>query len=195
MRSVLLVALVLGCGGRVGIDADAGPVADTAVGIDSGTPASCGPSVRSEATQPSGRCSTPGLKCRYEVHYTCPDGSPRGTSDVDCECNGTWNCTRVGGGFSFRPCEDPPPSTDGGVISDTSPPLSCLECQKTYCAAEMAACQADMYKLKGCNDLISCINSCSDAVCANKCITDSPSSEGKALVLCVQEKCAEACSG
>ncbi len=85
-------------------------------------------------------------------------------------------------------------TTDTGTPSDTGP-MSCADCQKTQCATEQAACQADMTKLKGCNDLVMCINACTDAACANKCISDSTSAEGKALLSCVQGKCADACAG
>lgn len=83
--------------------------------------------------------------------------------------------------------------TDTGTVADA--PLDCMTCQTTLCKAEQDACQADAAKLKGCNDLVTCINACTDAACANKCISDSMSAEGKALLTCVQEKCAEACSG
>jgi hypothetical protein len=84
-------------------------------------------------------------------------------------------------------------TTDTGMAGETG--MDCATCQKEQCKTEQAACQADMTKLKGCNDLIMCINGCSDTACANKCISDSMSTEGKALLACVQDKCAAACGG
>lgn len=59
----------------------------------------------------------------------------------------------------------------------------------------MRACQADMVALKKCNDLITCINGCSDTACSDKCVAGSSSTEGKALLECVTTKCKAECEG
>jgi hypothetical protein len=88
--------------------------------------------------------------------------------------------------------------TDTGTMAETSgdaPAGDCKTCQMTKCSAEQMACQASADKLKGCNDLITCINACPDTACGDKCISDSMSTEGKALLSCVLEKCASECGG
>ena len=83
--------------------------------------------------------------------------------------------------------------TDTGTAGETG--MDCAGCQASQCKTEQDACMSDMTKLKGCNDLIMCINACSDTACANACISSSMSTEGKALLSCVQDKCAAACGG
>ena len=107
-------------------------------------------------------------------------------------------------------------STDGGTVADTGAkvdtgstgtdagkdtatvvpdaPETCEGCQKSKCATEMAACQ-DPANTKGCNDLITCVNACKDAACANACITSSSSTAAKAYCQCVIDNCETACSG
>lgn len=132
-----------------------------------------------------------------------------------------WNVTSaiaMGALFVFGcSVESTSPTTDGGTTTDaaktdtgvatdtgtaptdTGTPMTdsgnpCVTCQTTKCAAEQDACKTAEAN-PGCNALISCINACSDVDCANKCVSDSMSTEGKALLTCVQMNCATECSG
>ena len=110
-------------------------------------------------------------------------------------CSSTTTTTTDGGTTS-----DTGAKTDTGTATDTGTKTDgavedCPTCQKNQCATEQAACSADATKLKGCNDLITCINACSDATCANACVSASTSTEGKDLVTCIFDKCATACGG
>ena len=85
----------------------------------------------------------------------------------------------------------------GPVVTETGTPdaeMTCESCQKTKCATEQAAC-ADPANTKGCNDLITCVNGCSDSACANACVSASTSTAGKAYLQCVIDNCATECGG
>lgn len=116
-------------------------------------------------------------------------------------CSSTTTTTTDGGVSDTGGVKDTGSPADTGTAADTSGTtdtggtMTCEDCQKTQCASEAAACSADADKLKGCNDLISCINACSDTACANACISASTSAEGKAFIGCVSDKCATACGG
>jgi hypothetical protein len=84
-------------------------------------------------------------------------------------------------------------TTDTGTATgDSGNP--CVTCQQTKCATEQEECKKPENN-KGCNDLITCINACPDKACADKCVTDSTSTAGKALLQCVIDKCATECTG
>lgn len=116
--------------------------------------------------------------------------SSTGTTDAGPE-GGTG--TDTGGAKDTGGTTDGAKTDTGGGTVDA--PMDCATCQKEACKDQQAACAADETKLKGCNDLITCMNACSDEACANKCITESSSTEGKALIQCIIDKCTEACSG
>lgn len=178
---VLSASVVVGvgfsaCGGKVVGDSDGDAGVDTAPTTTS-TPTTK-PTTTSAPACPSyrpisGTACTKGLSC----FYACTGAYP---TSVRASCpGGTWVSTAV------ESCPSMPPPM----------PTDCESCQKTYCSSEINACQASDAALKGCNALITCINSCSDDACANKCITDSTSVAGKELVACIYDKCIDACGG
>lgn len=121
---------------------------------------------------------------------TTPGTTDGGTTDgaTDSAKVDTGTATDTGPGATDT---GTPPTTEGGVDAGDA----CKMCQEITCKPEQDACRADMMKLQGCNDLIKCMNACTDTACQNACISSSMSSEGKALLSCVQMKCASACGG
>lgn len=97
----------------------------------------------------------------------------------------------VGGDTGVK--TDTGPAGDTGTVTDTGMTaetgMKCAVCQATQCKAEEDACKASAATLKGCNDLGACLSKCTDDACANKCVTDSMSAEGKALLTCFIAKC------
>jgi len=180
---VLSASVVLGvgfsaCGGKVVGDTDGDAGVDAAPTTTTTSTPTTKPTTTAAPACPSyrpisGTACTKGLSCFYGCTATYP-------TSVRATCpSGTWVTTTV------ESCPSMPPPK----------PTDCESCQKTYCSSEINACQASDAAIKGCNDLIMCINSCPDDVCANKCVSDSTSAEGKALVTCVYGKCIEACGG
>lgn len=191
-RAVLLVSTTAllaipfaACGGKTALldlETDGGVDARPTSTTTSPTSTTTSPTPTTTTTSPTPACPpsrpvdgsscSPGLSCMYP----CSPGFP---TSIRATCSGgRWTHVDV------ESCPSTPPP--GGT---------CEECVATTCGAEQAACRKDPAALKGCNDLITCINACSDADCANKCIADSTSAEGKALVGCVVDKCSVACGG
>jgi len=124
-------------------------------------------------------------------------------------CSSTTTVTNDGGTEGGTNTGDTGTKTDTGTVKtdsattgDTGPaPVACTDCQEVYCAEQTAACSKDASTVEGCNNLITCIQGCGklDAgaseqnACANKCVTDSPSTEGKDLVACMVE-CGKTCT-
>lgn len=163
------------CGGKVSVDEsdggiDAAPTTKpttttTPTPTSTVKPPSC-PTYRPIRGTP---CPV-GLSCFYD----CAPGQ-RSSIRATCPSTGTWTIAEV------EPCGAPPP------------PVDCETCQRDRCGAQIDACRATDATVKGCNALITCINACPDTTCQNKCISDSTSTEGKALVECVVTKCADFC--
>lgn len=123
-------------------------------------------------------------------------------------CSSTTTITNDGGTDGGTNTGDTGTKTDTGTVKtdsattgDTGPgPVACTDCQEVYCAEQNAACSTAA-AIEGCNNLITCIQDCSklDAgateqnMCANKCVTDSTSAEGKALVACMVD-CSKTCT-
>jgi hypothetical protein len=143
-------------------------------------------------TTPPQCCKLGTPSCGCSVIGTRPDGTCQSVCDAVGDSTPTIDergCPRY---VIHGSCLDK--WRDSGVVTDSAKGPSCSDCQKGQCGAEQVACQATPEALKGCNDLIMCINACPDTPCADACIAKG-SAEGKALLDCVQSKCAEACSG
>ncbi len=91
-------------------------------------------------------------------------------------------------------------ATDSGS-SATDSGDACETCQVNAtsaggkCEAEAKACSASADASAGCKALFDCINACADNACANKCVSDSTSAEGKAILNCLISECSTACGG
>ena len=137
--------------------------------------------------------------------YSCPTGDPcttPGSTVRTCACGKDsviLVCCGVDRTAYSRGCQDTwtrpscsPRVADTGSL-DVAETLGCAECQQELCRDEQLACQSDA-AASACNALIDCINKCPDAACSNACL-DAGNPEGRALVQCVVDKCADACSG
>ncbi len=77
---------------------------------------------------------------------------------------------------------------DTGSV-DTGDP--CNDCVNAACKGELAACTGDA----ACSAQMKCLAMCTDAICADKCAADFPSTKVDTLLTCVSTKCATACGG
>ena len=85
--------------------------------------------------------------------------------------------------------------TDTNVGETPDPEKVCNDCVMSKCGTELTACGADMTTQKACQDLITCLVSCTTAACQDACISDSMSQPAKDLVQCIYiDKCKMECT-